>query len=79
LKPLGEHASEYRVCSHDGKFKVQRLAFAWKKEFGEPAEPCATIDALALPALTEAQQVRPGYQVGLRINGKLIRFYDRAL
>lgn len=74
IEALGEHASLYRVCSHDGKFKVQRLAFAWKKEFGEPAEACATIDSLALPALPEVQQVRPGYQVGLRINGKLIRF-----
>lgn len=74
IEALGEHASQYRVCSHDAKFKVQRLAFAWKKEFGEPAEACATIDALALPALPEAQQVRPGFQMGLRINGKLIRF-----
>ena len=74
MEALGEHAGEYRVCSHDTKFKIQRLAFAWKKEFGEPAEACATIDALALPALPVAQQVRPGYQVGLRINGKLIRF-----
>lgn len=59
---------------HDANFKVQRLAFAWKKEFGEPAEACATIDALALPAFAEAQQVRPGFQIGFRINGKLIRF-----
>lgn len=74
IEALGEHASLYRVCSHDAKFKIQRLAFAWKKEFGEPAEACATIDSIALPALPEAQQVRPGFQMGLRINGKLIRF-----
>jgi len=74
IEALGEQASLYRVCSHDAKFKIQRLAFAWKKEFGEPAEACATIDAIALPVLPEAQQVRPGFQMGLRINGKLIRF-----
>ena len=74
IEALGEHASAYRVCSHDTKFKVQRLAFAWKKEFGEPVEACTTIDPIALPALPEAQQLRPGYQLGLRINGKLIRF-----
>jgi hypothetical protein len=74
IEALGEHASLYRVCSHDAKFKIQRLAFAWKKEFGEPAEACATVDSIALPALPEAQQVRPGFQMGLRINGKLIRF-----
>lgn len=74
IEALGEYASQYRVCSFDGKFKVQRLAFAWKKELGEPEEACSTIDAIALPSLSEEHQVRPGFQVGLKINGKLIRF-----
>jgi hypothetical protein len=73
IEALGIYASQYRVCSHDGKFKIQRLAFAWKKEFGEPAEACSTIDAIALPGLAQENQVRPGFQVGLKIRGKLIR------
>ena len=71
---LGDYASQYRICSHDGKYKVQRLAFAWKKELGEAAEACTAIDAMTLPHLPLAEQVRPGFQMGLRINGQLIRF-----
>lgn len=71
---LGEYASQYRICSFDGQYKVQRLAFAWKKEFGEAAEACSAIHAMSLPSLPLQEQVRPGFQVGLRINGQLIRF-----
>ncbi|MBC7919156.1 MAG: hypothetical protein H7Y28_15240 [Rhodoferax sp.] len=74
IEALGDYASQYRVCSHDGKFKVQRLAFAWKKELGEPAEACTAIEAISLPHLPPDQQVRPGFQMGLKVNGKLIRF-----
>lgn len=74
IEALGDYASQYRVCSFDGQYKVQRLAFAWKKELGEPAEACTAIDAISLPHLPSEQQVRPGFQMGLKINGKLIRF-----
>ena len=74
IEALGDYASQYRVCSFDGKYKVQRLAFAWKKELGEPIEACTAIDAISLPHLPLEQQVRPGFQMGLRVNGQLIRF-----
>jgi len=74
IEALGDYASQYRVCSFDGKYKVQRLAFAWKKELGEPAEACTAIDAISLPNLPLDQQVRPGFQMGLKVNGRLIRF-----
>lgn len=74
IEALGDYASQYRVCSFDSKYKVQRLAFAWKKELGEPAEACTAIDAISLPHLPLDQQVRPGFQMGLKVNGQLIRF-----
>lgn len=37
---LGKNAGEYHICSFDGQHKVQRLAFAWRKTLGAPAEPC---------------------------------------
>lgn len=74
IEALGDYANQYRVCSFDGKYKVQRLAFAWKKELGEPAEACTTIDSMVLAHLPPDQQVRPGLQMGLKVNGKLVRF-----
>jgi endonuclease/exonuclease/phosphatase family metal-dependent hydrolase len=71
---LGKNASQYNVCSFDGEYKIQRLAFAWKKEFGEPVEKCAVVHALSLPDLPKQDQVRPGYTVTLKIRGKTIRF-----
>jgi endonuclease/exonuclease/phosphatase family metal-dependent hydrolase len=71
---LGPKAVEYNICSFDGKYKVQRLAFAWKKQLGEAEEACSVIDAVSLPNLSIEQQVRPALQMGLRINGKLMRF-----
>jgi endonuclease/exonuclease/phosphatase family metal-dependent hydrolase len=71
---LGKYANQYNVCSFDGEYKIQRLAFAWKKEFGEPVEKCAVIPALSLPNLPKQDQVRPGYTVVLKIRGKTIRF-----
>jgi endonuclease/exonuclease/phosphatase family metal-dependent hydrolase len=71
---LGKNASQYNVCSFDGEYKIQRLALAWKREFGEPIEKCAVVHALSLPDLPKQDQVRPGYTVTLKIRGKTIRF-----
>jgi endonuclease/exonuclease/phosphatase family metal-dependent hydrolase len=71
---LGRLAPAYNICSFDGRHKVQRLAFAWKKEFGAPVEACTSWDEVALPALPKAQQVRPAYTVTLRIRGQVLRF-----
>lgn len=67
---LGKLAAEYNVCSFDGQYKVQRLAFAWKKEFGGTVEACQVVHQLSLPALDPVDQVRPGLTVALKIHGK---------
>jgi len=71
---LGAAASDYNICSFDGQYKVQRLAFAWRKRFGSATEPCADIKAVSLPALPGTSQVRPGYLVTLQVASKSIRF-----
>ncbi|MGM9480238.1 endonuclease/exonuclease/phosphatase family protein [Roseateles sp. NT4] len=71
---LGAAASDYNVCSFDGQYKVQRLAFAWRKTLGMAVEPCAAVKPMALPFLPAEFQVRPGYTVTLRLNGKAVRF-----
>ena len=76
---LGPMASEFQTCSFDGQYKVQRLAFAWRKSVAEVVEPCRPIDAISLPSMPEVDRVRPGYQVGLKIQGKLVRFLNLHL
>lgn len=71
---LGSEAGQYNVCSFDGQFKVQRLAFAWRKTFGDAVEPCKAITAVSLPQESEKDQVRPALTVGLRLGGRTVRF-----
>jgi 5'-nucleotidase (lipoprotein e(P4) family) len=71
---LGPQAADYVVCSFEPKYKVQRLAFAWRKEFGEPAEACQDQQAVSLPSLPTTSQVRPAFTVTLNVHGKRIRF-----
>ena len=75
---LGEWADNYQICSFDGRFKLQRLAFAWKKTYGQAVQACETVDALALKDQSNAQSkaapLRPGFMVTLRIKQKTIRF-----
>jgi hypothetical protein len=68
---LPNQGQDYNICSF-AKFKVQRLAFAWKKELGN-AEECVTEEALSLPGEAVENQVRPGLSVALRIDGNLVR------
>jgi len=70
---LPDGGVDYHVCSFEGH-KVQRLAFAWRKELGETVEPCSVHDPLSLPQLAPEDRVRPGLSLGLRISGKLVRF-----
>jgi hypothetical protein len=56
---LPDRGANYHVCSFAGH-KMQRLAFAWRKEFGEAAEPCAVFDPLSLPGLLAQDRVKPG-------------------
>jgi endonuclease/exonuclease/phosphatase family metal-dependent hydrolase len=71
---LGATADQYNICSFDGQFKVQRLAFAWRKQFGEAMEACKVVTPVSLPQETAENQVRPALTVGLRLGGKLVRF-----
>lgn len=71
---LGDQAGRYNVCSFDGQYKVQRLAFAWRKELGEALEPCQVIDAISLPEAKPIDQVRPGYTLTLKVRGQVLRF-----
>lgn len=71
---LGAAAGDYNVCSFDGQYKVQRLAFAWRKKFGPAVENCVEVKAMSLPALPGESQVRPGYTVTLRLAHKTVRF-----
>jgi len=67
---LGPVADQYQVCSFDGRYKVQRLAFAWLKRWGEGA--CTELPALALLHLPPSQQVRPGLALRLLIKGQSV-------
>ena len=68
---LPNQGRDYNICSF-ANFKVQRLAFAWKKELGN-AEECVTEEALSLPGEAIENRVRPGLSVALRIDGNLVR------
>lgn len=70
---LGPLSGEYEVCSFTG-YKIQRLAFAWKKSLGASVGPCADHAEMSLPQLTPKDQVRPGFSVALKAGGKTIRF-----
>lgn len=71
---LGKLAPGYHVCSFDGRYKVQRLAFAWKKAFGPAVEDCKTWHEVSVPSLPPAQQLRPALTVALKIRGQVLRF-----
>jgi len=71
---LGAAAPDYHVCSFDGAYKVQRLAFAWRKSFGHAAEACSDVRSISLPAAPPEHQVRPGYMVTLNLAGKKVKF-----
>jgi endonuclease/exonuclease/phosphatase family metal-dependent hydrolase len=72
---LPDGGTGYHVCSFQD-FKVQRLAFAWRRELGDASEPCSVNEALSLPDLPPEDRVRPGLSLGLRIGGKLVRFLN---
>lgn len=75
---LGAAAAEYEVCSFSG-YKIQRLAFAWRKSLGASVGQCQTFRDLSLPNLPAKDQVRPGLAVTLQIAGKTIRFFTLHL
>lgn len=59
---------------HLSGYKVQRVAFAWRKALGASIGPCQDFRELSLPHLAPKDQVRPGFAVTLQIAGKRIRF-----
>ena len=70
---LGPAAADYEVCSFEG-YKIQRLAFAWRKSLGTSIGACQDFRDLSLPHLPAKDQVRPGFTVTLQVAGKKIRF-----
>ena len=70
---LGAASADYQVCSFSG-YKVQRLAFAWRKSLGTSADVCQDIRDLSLPRLPLKDQVRPGLTLTLEVAGKRVRF-----
>jgi len=70
---LGTAAADYEVCSFAG-YKVQRLAFAWRKSLGTAIDSCRDIRELSLPHLPVKDQVRPGFTLTLQVAGKRVRF-----
>jgi len=70
---LGPEAADFEVCSYTG-YKVQRLAFAWRKSLGPSIGPCQEFRELSLPHLPLRDQVRPGLAVTLQVGGQQIRF-----
>ncbi len=72
---LPDGGRDYEVCSYTGH-SVQRLAFAWRRSRASQAEPCEVREALGLPQREAAQRSRPGLSVGLRVEGRLIRFLN---
>ncbi|GAB4088302.1 hypothetical protein GCM10028785_09710 [Hydrogenophaga soli] len=74
VEALGGAAADYNVCSFDGNYKIQRLAFAWRKKFGDAAETCRAVHEVSLPDALPKDQVRPAYSVTLTLAGKKVRF-----
>ena len=70
---LGPAAADFEVCSFTG-YKVQRLAFAWRKSLGASIGPCREFRELSLPHLAPTSRLRPGLTVTLQIAGQKIRF-----
>lgn len=68
---LPDGGKAYNVCTFSD-FKVQRLAIAWKTEYGE-ATACTVEPALSLPNNPEDERPRPGLSVDLTVDGTLIR------
>ena len=71
---LGPAAAEYGICSFAGPFKIQRLAFAWKKSVASQVGSCQVFRELALPHLPPKDQVRPGLALTLQVGGQRLRF-----
>ncbi len=69
---LPDGGAGYHLCSYDGH-KVQRLAFAWKRELGT-AVSCEVHWPLSLPQRPPKEQPRPGLALTLRVDGQLVRF-----
>lgn len=69
---LGAQAAQYHVCSFDGQYKLQRLAFAWRKSLGEGR--CDTDAGLVLAHLPPAEQLRPALTLTLSLQGQVLRF-----
>ena len=69
---LPDGGRDWEVCSFDSH-KVQRLAFAWRKQLGATGQ-CAVHAPLALPDRPAREQPRPGLALTLKHQGRVLRF-----
>jgi endonuclease/exonuclease/phosphatase family metal-dependent hydrolase len=76
---LGDAASDYTICSFDNEFKVQRLAFAWRKSKLQAVVNCVVHREIALANLPAEQQLRPGLSVTLRAGNTTYRLLNLHL
>lgn len=76
---LGPAAGDYEVCSFEPRYKIQRLAFAWRKSLGPAVGACQDFRELSLPQLAPKDQVRPGFAVTLKVAGRTFRFFTLHL
>jgi Endonuclease/Exonuclease/phosphatase family len=70
---LPDGGRDYEVCGFTSH-KVQRLAFAWRRQVATAVGTCEVYAPLALPERPAKEQPRPGLSVALRIGGKVTRF-----
>lgn len=70
---LPDGGRDYEVCGFTSH-KVQRLAFAWRRQVASAVGGCEVYAPLALPDRPVREQPRPGLSVTLRIGGKVTRF-----
>jgi endonuclease/exonuclease/phosphatase family metal-dependent hydrolase len=76
---LGDSANDYTVCSFDNEFKVQRLAFAWRKNKFQQVGNCVVHREIALSHLPPDQQLRPGFSVTLKAGNTTYRLLNLHL
>jgi hypothetical protein len=70
---LGEQSSEYEICSFDEPYKIQRLAFAWRKAKLRQTQPCKVHAEIALGNAAGEQPLRPGLSMVIQAGSKTIR------
>lgn len=75
---LGAGVDRYELCSFDGRFKVQRLVFAWRRALGARAS-CEVIEPVSLPDEPPEDRVRPALALVMQIAGRRLTLVNLHL